>query len=68
MNAAISEPSGAALDAVQRDLDAVDAVLGLDADLLDRLVPAVVTSLPIEVDGAPIQLGYQSVRPWRAVM
>ena len=31
---------GAALDAVERDLDAVDAVLGLDADLLDRLVPA----------------------------
>ena len=26
------------------------------------------TSRPIDVDGAPIQLGYQSVRLWRAVM
>src|SRR6185312_13904914 len=31
---------GTALDAVERDLHAVDAVLGLDADLLDRLIPA----------------------------
>ena len=30
---------GTALDAVERDFHAVDAVLGLDADLLDRFVP-----------------------------
>ena len=58
---------GTALDAVERDLHAVDAVLGLDADLLDRFVPA--GNQPADrVDGAPIQLGYQSVRLWRAVM
>ena len=37
VKAAISSPSGAPLDAVERDLDAIDAVLDLTADLLDRL-------------------------------
>ena len=36
----MSSPSGPALHAVERDLDAVDAVLHLDPDLLDRLVAA----------------------------
>ena len=52
------------MKAVERDLDAIDAVLGLAADLLDRLVRPD-TRRPIEVSGAPIQVGYQSVRPWR---
>ena len=53
----------APLDAVERDFDAVDAVFDLTTDLFDGFGVTVVTSFPIEVSGAPIQVGYQSVKP-----
>ena len=56
---------GTALDAVERDLHAVDAVLGLDADLLDRFVPVGDQPPDRRSTGAPIQVGYQSTRLWR---
>ena len=67
VNAAIREPSGRRWmpsSAIFTQSTPFLAWMRISSIASSRLA----TSRPIDVEGAPIQLGYQSVRLWRAEM